>query len=413
MTEDGRAKVLDLGTTKIIGGALPRERPSTEVGSVIGTFTFMSPEQLLGERVGFKSDIYALGVLAYLVLTGHHPFEGDDGIINAQALTYRSVVGEPHPITRFRPSCPAEVAAFIEELLAKDPDRRPPSMAQVAARARQLRTAGMVAVGLDPDSGLEHLVRPDNRTAARTLERDEPKTDEVDEPGPEQRTPAGTVRMAPVPEEVDAYLEGHRSPARKPTLREQQAAAGGGALSVAGETEPMAAVDIGIANRGTPAAKPRREAMGGTSNAGVAIASGTGLRLGSMPRWLPLAAALITASLVVIMAWWVPGRTPARDSSPDNSLEPARPATDMPTAPTAAPDLHAKPATPASAVPDPPAASDDQTTPPVPQPSAQPTAGTEGLPPPAATPPSPGPPAVASTSKGAPPAPPVYPESLE
>ena len=88
LTRAGEVKVLDLGTTKSVGGDVKRRRPSTDVGSVIGTFTYMAPEQLLGERVDYHCDIYALGILAYVVMTGHHPFEGEDGSINMQALAF-------------------------------------------------------------------------------------------------------------------------------------------------------------------------------------------------------------------------------------------------------------------------------------------------------------------------------------
>ena len=438
VTDSGEAKVLDLGTTKIIGGALPRDRPSTDIGSVIGTFTFMSPEQLLGERVGFKSDIYALGVLAYLTLTGHHPFEGEEGIISAQALAYRAAMTDPHPIARFLPSCPAEVGAFIGELLAKDPDRRPASMAQVAARARQLRAARMTELGLDPDSGIEHLLSKgsagDEAIAATTDEMgDQSAGDQsagdhtagdhtAGDHTAGDRTPGGTVRMEPVPEEVEEYLrQGARQPEALPP-RGERAMAGESEAPRAGHTEPMAALEIGVAAH-TPKAstlgsggsrvRPTDSAavIRATSSAGMAVATPPGLQLGQLgrlPRWLKLAAALIASGIVMVVVWWVRGAAPAAESSPAAGVAPGEPATEQPAlrsaapAPQAAPLPHAPSATPSTSATIARSATSRLVRPPAPASSEQAVARPSSPPAPLST-----------TSKGGAPPPSVYPESLD
>ncbi|RLB49166.1 MAG: hypothetical protein DRI90_24780 [Deltaproteobacteria bacterium] len=405
VTDSGEAKVLDLGTTKIIGGALPRDRPSTDIGSVIGTFTFMSPEQLLGERVGFKSDIYALGVLAYLTLTGHHPFEGEEGIISPQALAYRAAMTEPHPIARFQPSCPAEICAFIGELLAKDPDRRPASMAEVASRARLLRAARMAELGLDPDSGIEHLLSEsgtgDRAITATTDEMGDQTGSEppagkqnVDHHTAGDRTPAGTVRMEPVPEEVNEYLRQAARPPEARPLHGERAMADEREVAQADPTEPMAALELDAA-----------AVIRASSSAGMAVATRSGLKLrplGQLPRWLKLAVALIASGIVMAVVWWVRSERHAAEPSPGAGVTPDEPATEPTAFRRAAPIPQAPSASSSSGAPVARSASSRLLLPPAPASSGRAVARPS-------RPPAP----VTTTSKSGAPPPAVYPESLD
>ncbi len=123
----------------------------TAAGSVLGTASYISPEQAAGATASPLSDVYALGVVAYQCLSGHRPFEGD----NPLEIAMRHVRDTPPPLPG---DIPPPVRQFVDRAMAKDPAARYPSaaaMGQVARRAgASLTTAGVAAMpGLDPTSG--------------------------------------------------------------------------------------------------------------------------------------------------------------------------------------------------------------------------------------------------------------------
>jgi hypothetical protein len=102
----------------------------TVAGSVLGTASYISPEQAAGAVATPASDVYALGVVAYQCLAGRRPFEGD----NPLELAMKHVRDAPPPLPR---DIPPAVCAIVERAMAKDPPARWPSAAQLAAVARQ------------------------------------------------------------------------------------------------------------------------------------------------------------------------------------------------------------------------------------------------------------------------------------
>jgi serine/threonine-protein kinase len=121
--EDGNAVVTDFGIAKV--AALPGQ---THSGALVGTPAYMSPEQCSGAEVSGASDQYALGAVAYEMVTGAAPFTGSTlTVMNAQ------VEETPPPIRARFPECPAEVEAAILRMLSKDPAERFPSMAEAKA----------------------------------------------------------------------------------------------------------------------------------------------------------------------------------------------------------------------------------------------------------------------------------------
>jgi serine/threonine protein kinase len=123
--EEGRPKLADFGIARITGGDT-----ITEAGTVMGTATYISPEQAAGEPAGPASDVYSFGVLLYRLLTGRLPFESDSPL--ELARMHREL--EPPAIELVRPDAPPELAAVAKDALAKDPRRRPPDGAALAAR---------------------------------------------------------------------------------------------------------------------------------------------------------------------------------------------------------------------------------------------------------------------------------------
>jgi serine/threonine-protein kinase len=126
----GRAVVADFGIAKAIsaavegnGGETARRSTLTVTGTSIGTPTYMAPEQAAGDQVDHRADLYALGVLAYEVLTGHPPFEGR----SAQQLLAAHATQVPEPVARRRAAVPQTLATLVMSMLEKNPADRPQS----------------------------------------------------------------------------------------------------------------------------------------------------------------------------------------------------------------------------------------------------------------------------------------------
>ena len=123
-TGDGVVKILDFGIAKLAG-----EAGLTRTGSTLGTPAYMSPEQMRGQEVDGRTDLWALGVVLYEMVTGRRPFLGEHESGLRQALLEE----EPEPVTRLRPDAPPELEQVVRKLLAKAPaDRYPTADALVA-----------------------------------------------------------------------------------------------------------------------------------------------------------------------------------------------------------------------------------------------------------------------------------------
>ena len=129
--ESGRALLTDFGVAKALGGG----ETMTSAGSVVGTPSYMSPEQAAGRAdIDGRSDLYSLGVMGYAMLSGRLPFEGKTaGDIMAKHLTQ-----EPPALRALAPQISDATVQVVERCLAKDPARRWPD-------ARSLKTALGVA----------------------------------------------------------------------------------------------------------------------------------------------------------------------------------------------------------------------------------------------------------------------------
>ena len=157
--EDGSdlVKVLDFGIS--LSGGSPGGSRITRAGSIIGTPEYMAPEQAAATDVDHRCDIYAFGVLAYEILTGALPFQGDTPI----ATLIKHQGEAPEPPRRRRPELPAEVEALVLRTLVKKPEGRPQSMAEVAAGlSRALAGVGLPPVTLPPTNGhgTDRFIRP-------------------------------------------------------------------------------------------------------------------------------------------------------------------------------------------------------------------------------------------------------------
>ncbi|MCZ6857006.1 MAG: Ig-like domain-containing protein [Gemmatimonadetes bacterium] len=137
LDEEGWAVVMDFGIAKAVDSdAL------TMTGAALGTPSYMSPEQCAGLPLTGAADQYSLGVLAYEMLSGKLPFEGD----SAMTVMYLHTHEPPPPITDAWPECPPDLATALMRMLEKKPENRWPSMASAAAAIAAVQNVNDTAI---------------------------------------------------------------------------------------------------------------------------------------------------------------------------------------------------------------------------------------------------------------------------
>jgi len=122
---DGHAQVADFGVAKALSAAAATDNARaalTTPGTTVGTPAYMAPEQAAADpRIDARADLYALGVVAYEMLTGRPPFTG----ATTQQVVAAHVTRRPEPLSTRRPGIPAALDALVMQCLEKDPDDRP------------------------------------------------------------------------------------------------------------------------------------------------------------------------------------------------------------------------------------------------------------------------------------------------
>lgn len=177
---DGHVKVVDFGLARLSrmashgglpggspdafsGGILtgndPGSDPGSEPGATIGTLSYMSPEQTRSEPLGSASDVFSLGIVAYELATGRHPFADGSTLATFRAIASRA----PIPPRRFVPALSAKFEALLMQMLDKDPRLRPTAAEIGANLSRKTKTK----IGQSEGDALN---LPRRKTVGRELE---------------------------------------------------------------------------------------------------------------------------------------------------------------------------------------------------------------------------------------------------
>lgn len=172
---DGLVKVVDFGLAKLTAASDSDPKVSTQTsfrtdpGSVVGTVTYMSPEQATGQPVDARTDSWALGVVLYEMVAGRSPFEAPSNSEMIVAILDR----DPAPLARFDPGVPSELQRILTKALRKERDRRYQTVSDLLLDLRTLRDEVRREPRAIVDAqGKLKVPRQSNSTQARPRNRD-------------------------------------------------------------------------------------------------------------------------------------------------------------------------------------------------------------------------------------------------
>jgi len=134
LTADGHPKILDFGIALLLSGDKEDGR-ITQAGTILGSLPYMAPEQLFGEPGDARTDVYALGVMLFEMITGQRPFVKE----RTEALMFAIISNAALSVKALRPDAPDALDRLIAECLRKEPADRPPTAAHVSQALRGIR----------------------------------------------------------------------------------------------------------------------------------------------------------------------------------------------------------------------------------------------------------------------------------
>ncbi|MBI2377877.1 MAG: serine/threonine protein kinase [Deltaproteobacteria bacterium] len=134
ISKNGEVKLMDFGIARDPGRA-----DLTQIGMSLGTPAYMAPEQIAGDKIDFRADLFSFGICLYEMLTGHRPWGDDDG----QAITRKVLYEGFTPVTTHRPDIPEPLERIIEACLEKYPDNRYKSTYELRRALAAFTTANL------------------------------------------------------------------------------------------------------------------------------------------------------------------------------------------------------------------------------------------------------------------------------
>ncbi len=179
-----RVKITDFGLARVTAGV----SGLTSVDQVIGTPAFMAPEQVMGEPVDARSDLFSLGCVIYAMVTGQSPFKGGHPLDIVRSVRE----WDPPPLMEVAPECPEALSALVSRLMVKAPGDRFASASEVAQAIRPLLVAANLS---DSAEGYPSVTIAAEETEAGA----EPETDQ-DETPPNERSTKTDMPQEAVPE---------------------------------------------------------------------------------------------------------------------------------------------------------------------------------------------------------------------
>ncbi|TPW15638.1 MAG: putative serine/threonine protein kinase [Acidimicrobiaceae bacterium] len=191
----GQVKVADFGIARAMNA--PTESNLTQVGSVMGTATYFSPEQAQGGQPDPRSDLYSLGIVLYEMVAGTPPFTGE----NPVSIAYKQVHDNPRPLNQLVADVPRPFEAIVAKLLAKSPDMRYTDADAVRDDLRRFRSG-------EPVKALSTVAPPAPATLPTTAMA---RTTAVPATAVAARTTAMPSQRQPQPQQQVAYAEPNRN----------------------------------------------------------------------------------------------------------------------------------------------------------------------------------------------------------
>ena len=163
LTSTGDVKLLDFGLARLHGSELTRTR------SLLGTVSYMAPEQIRGERADARTDLFSLGVVLYELLSGRRAFQGD----SFATTLHKILEGTPEPLARLDPCLPAELIQIVDRALAKAPEDRyqrvDDLLVDLAAFRATIRGTDPSCLGREPGSGSGQVERPEKQGSSASV----------------------------------------------------------------------------------------------------------------------------------------------------------------------------------------------------------------------------------------------------
>jgi len=168
ITPDGHVLLTDFGIAKAIDSDASQDLTSENV--MMGTAKYLSPEQVRGHELDGRADLYSLGLVLYECLAGKVPFKGPNDAETALARVQR----DPTPLGRLRPQLNPGLLQLVRRLLARNPEERPKSGAEVVAAVEQIRAADSLAPKPWPAQG---TIAPPQPKPQRSGSKQPPSTE--------------------------------------------------------------------------------------------------------------------------------------------------------------------------------------------------------------------------------------------